>query len=720
MKSKFEWKHLVLSRSPRHPTPNPIRYHTQLTLPSFKDIMIALGRVPGTMEGAEGSGVITRVGKAVTRLHVHDRVVCLSIGMHSSLVWVPCLACRKIPDSMSFADAASLPVVHCTAYNAFVRIARMHDNEAPQIQKSVLIHAAAGGLGQVAIQYARHFGMEIFATVGSPAKRELIKRSYGIADDQVLCSRDTSFAMAIKRITAQRGVDMVLNSLSGEILRQSWQCLAPGGIFVEVGKAAIDSVRPPGNEVGATYTVFDLEHIIRRDPGLTSRLLDGALEYVRKGIVKPANPCRVFSIGDVYEAFRLMQTGQHMGKMVFSWSGNPIVPILRPNPFLLVASMPSQLDPDATYLLVGGLGGIGRSVSRMLVDMGARKLCFISRSGLSSQPARGLVAELQALQCCVTAYACDAADASQLSQTLIKYQSDSGPIRGVIQCAMVLRDCTFANMEFSQWNDAVNPKIQASWNLHNILPDLDFFTMLASFAGYFGNTGQSNYGAGCTFQDSLAEYRKSMGKPAVSLDLGIVNDVGVLAETGLTDNLRDWAPQFGIRERQLQDLIRISILDQLTGKSAIPAQVPTGFASLRAADLAGIPRPVYLNDPRFSVLAADGRLESQISKGQQLGHGLSFQHRLEAAKVTRERNEVRAIVEEMLTHKVANSLKVAADEIDPGKSLPSYGINSLVAIEIRNWIFKEIKANIAVFNVIAPVPLRTLVDDITKGLLINQ
>ncbi|KAH8841236.1 hypothetical protein MCOR27_004598 [Pyricularia oryzae] len=687
---------------------------------NFKDIVIALGRVPGTMEGAEGSGIITRVGSSVAGLHVGDRVVCLCIGMHSSLVRVPSSACRKMPDSMSFAEAASLPVVHCTAYNAFVRIARMDENEARDVRPSVLIHAAAGGLGQVAIQYAQHFGMEVFATVGSAAKRELISRLYGIPDDHVLSSRDTSFAMAVKRMTGQRGVDMVLNSLSGEILRQSWQCLAPGGTFVEVGKAAIDSVRPPGNEVGATYTVFDLEHIVRRNPRLAGRLLDGALHYVRSGLVKPPSPCRVFPIGDVHEAFRLMQTGQHMGKMVFSWSGDTTVPVLKPNPFSVVASMPSQLDADATYLLVGGLGGIGRSISRMLVDMGARKLCFISRSGLSSAPARALVAELQALQCRVTAYACDAADASQLARTIASCQSDSGPVRGVVQCAMVLRDCTFAKMEFSQWSDAVRPKIQASWNLHNILPDLEFFTMLASFAGYFGNTGQSNYGAGCAFQDSLARHRRSLGKPAVALDLGIVNNVGVLAETGLTDNLRDWAPHFGIRERQLQDLIRISILDQLTGRPAIPAQVPTGFASLRAADLAGIRRPVYLDDARFSVLAADGLLESQTASGRRPGRGSSFQHRLEAARVARAGGEVSAIVEEMLTHKVAQSLKVSADEIDPGKSLPSYGINSLVAIEIRNWIFKEIKANVAIFNIIAPVPLSKLVEDIATGLLVSN
>ncbi|KAK1580580.1 fatty acid synthase S-acetyltransferase [Colletotrichum navitas] len=690
---------------------------------NFKDIMIAMGRVVGTMEGAEGSGVIERVGKSVTTLNVQDRVVCLAIGMHASVVRIKAAACRRIPDTMSFVEAASLPVVHCTAYNAFVRIARLETDEIQDIRKTVLIHAAAGGLGQVAIQYAQHFNMEIFVTVGSDIKRELVKKLYGIPEDHILCSRDTSFAMAVKRMTNQRGVDLVLNSLSGEMLRETWQCLAPGGTFIEVGKAVLDSLRPPaGNEIGATYTVFDLEHIVRGDSRLTGRLLDGALDYVRRGITKPVSPCRQLPISDVHEAFRLMQTGRHTGKLLFSWTGDFTVPVRRPNILSVVASSPaSRLRSDATYVLVGGLGGIGRSLARMLVEMGARNLCFISRSGLRPKPASALAAELEAIGVKVKAYECDAAEAAQAEEALSRCRAEMPPIRGVLQCAMVLRDCTFANMDFTQWTEAVRPKIQASWNIHSLLATskIDFFVMLASFAGYFGNAGQSNYGAGCAFQDALANHRRSNGLPAVSLDLGIINDVGVLAETGMTDNLRDWAPSFGISERKLQNLVRVAIQDQLAGTGVVAAQIPTGFASLRAANAAGIPRPSYLDDPRFAILASEGRLAAPCSTegGQKQQAAPSFRQRLDAAKAAKSAAEVRAVVSEMLTQKVAQCLKVTEDEVDQGKSLPSYGINSLVAIEIRNWFFREINAEVTIFNLIAPVSLSKLVENIANGLL---
>ncbi|KAJ0163444.1 Lovastatin diketide synthase LovF [Colletotrichum tanaceti] len=169
---------------------------------------------------------------------------------------------------------------------------------------------------------------------------------------------------------------------------------------------------------------------------------------------------------------------------------------------------------------------------------------------------------------------------------------------------------------------AVRPKIQASWNIHSSLlhdditiTELDFFVMLASFASSFSNPSQTNYSASCTFQDALAHHRRSKGLPAVSLDLGIIHHVGVLAETGMTDNLRNWADSFSIREKQLQSLVRIAILDQVAKTGVLDAQIPTGFASLWAANAAGIPRPSYLNDPRFAMLASDGRLADQQSPG---------------------------------------------------------------------------------------------------------
>lgn len=223
--------------------------------------------------------------------------------------------------------------------------------------------------------------------------------------------------------------------------------------------------------------------------------------------------------------------------------------------------------------------------------------------------------------------------------------------------------------------------------------------------------GQSNYGAGSTYQDSLAHYRRARGLQAVSLDLGIIKDVGVLAETGMTDNLKDWAA-FGIGEAEPHSLFRNVIQDQAAGTFSIPPQVPTGFASLRDAQVAGVDPPFYLNDPRFSILGQDGLVAGQQSKAAQ-----TFKQRLESAKAATAVHEVESIILEMLVHKVAQCLKLAEAEVDESRSLPSYGINSLVAIEIRNWIFKEIAVDITMFNLISNVPLRKLAEKLVLSVM---
>lgn len=658
--------------------------------------MIAMGRVAGTMEGAEGSGTVLRVGKSVAHFTPGDRVLCMSIGMHSSIARVKASSCRVLPSSLQLADAASLPVVHCTAYNAFVRIAR------PEPGQSVLIHAGAGGLGQVAIQYAQHFGMEIFVTVGSTAKRELIKGLYALPDDHILNSRDPGFAMGIKRMTGGRGVDVILNSLSGDMLRESWRSLAPGGTFVEVGKAVLENVRPP-HEVGATYSTFDVEHIMRNNPKLTAQLLDGAMDFVQRGISRPVKPQTEFPVSKVHDAVRLMQTGQHMGKLLLSWSTEDVVPVLGDG------GASARLSADATYILVGGLGGIGRSLAGMLIGLGAKHICFLSRSGAKSPSAQALLADLASEQVDCRAYACDVADESDLQSTLAQCAKDMPPVRGVLQCAAVFRDATFANQNFASWQEAVRPKIQASWNVHKLLPkDLDFFVLLSSFAGLFGNLGQASYGAGSSYQDSLAHFRRARGLRATSLDLGIINDVGVLAEKGMTENLKDWSC-FGIGEVQLQKLIRTVIQDQISGNDNVPAQVPTGIASRGAALAAGIEPPFYLQDPRFSMLNHTGQ---QVEDGDGTAAGPSFLKRLSAAKSA---DQTEIVINDMLVHKVAKCLGVAEDRIDTNRSLPAYGINSLVAIEIRNWIFKEGKVEVTIFDLISPLPMKSLAEKIVQG-----
>jgi NADPH:quinone reductase-like Zn-dependent oxidoreductase len=192
--------------------------------------MISMGIVPDTILGADAAGIITKVGANVKHLQPGDRVACVYLGAYRNKIRLHSSLPQKIPVDMTFEDASTLLTVHCTAYQSLVEIGRLQAGE------TILIHSAAGGLGQAAIQLAQHIGAEIFVTLSSETKKQLIMDSYGIPEDHIFYSRDLSFADAIQRATNGQGVDVVLNSLAGEALRRTWTCIKDFGRFIEVGK----------------------------------------------------------------------------------------------------------------------------------------------------------------------------------------------------------------------------------------------------------------------------------------------------------------------------------------------------------------------------------------------------------------------------------------------------------------------------------------------------
>jgi NADPH:quinone reductase-like Zn-dependent oxidoreductase/NAD(P)-dependent dehydrogenase (short-subunit alcohol dehydrogenase family) len=662
---------------------------------SFRDVMVAMGQIPDKLLGFEASGIITRVGKGVKQFQVGDAVCSLGHGAHRAFFRNKAMFCQHIPDGTSFEEAATLPLVHCTAYHALVRIARV---EAGQ---SILIHAAAGGVGQAAIQLAKHFGMEIFATVGSQEKKALIKDAYGIQEDHIFNSRDLSFQKGIMRMTKGRGVDCVLNSLSGEALRQSWYCVAPFGTFVEIGlkdilgNTGLD-MRPFLQD--ATFVFLNLEHVTRRNPKVMAQIIQGAFDFLRQGVTKPVSPLTVYPVSEIENAFRIMQTGKHIGKIAISFGSSDVVPVLRRTSSTL------ELDGGATYVLVGGLGGLGRSLSNLLVDHGARNLCFISRSGADSAKAKKQIQDLESAGIQTKTYCCDIADASSLAETLRRHSNELPAIKGVIQCAMVLRDGLFENQSYQEWVDSTRPKVQGTWNLHSLLPaTLDFFIVLSSFAGVFGNRGQTNYAAAGAYQDALAHFRRAKGLKSVTIDLGIMRDVGVVAELGATGILQEWEEPFGIREFEFHALLKAVLTDQLKGNSQLPPQIVTGLATGGSVKAAGIRPPFYFEDARFSVVSKTGL---QIQNEASATDG-TVPIKTQIAQVE-SIEEAAKVVTGAMVAKVAKSLQTAQSEIDEGRPLHAYGVDSLVAVEIRNWIFKEIKAEITVFDILSAVPINVL------------
>lgn len=672
---------------------------------NFKDIMGAMGLVPVPMLGLEASGVVVRTGQAVTRFQPGDRVAAHAYGSHATVVRTPQEVVHKLPDSITFEEGAAINLVHVTAYYALVRLAKLRRGQ------SVLIHAAAGGVGQAAIQLATYLGLVIYVTVGSEGKRRLMTERFQVPPEHIFYSRDLSFVRGVERITGGRGVDCILNSLADELLRASWDssCLAPFGTFVEIGLRDITAnsqldMRPFVKN--ATFAFCDILNYPLEDLG---SVLAEVYELVEQGHLSPAFPLKAYQAGQVEDVFRIMQQGKHTGKAVLSFAGaddnndnNARAPVFQRAGDLF------RLDPAATYLLVGGMGGLGRSLARSFAAAGARNIAFLSRSGDGTDEAKALVAELAARGVTVRPYRADITDAASLRPALARCEQELPPVRGVVQLAMVLRDVVFEKMTYEQWTGPLRPKVQGSRNLHEYFDsawggELDFFILCSSVSGVIGNPSQAAYAAGNTYQDALAAYRRAHGLRAVAVDLGIMRDVGVLAEKRAESGvLGQWEDAVGIPEPVFHALIKSIIHSQQEGED-VPAQVVTGLGSADVWAAHHLPMPYYFADERFSALAVttgaggDGQHQAGTTATVSLASQLASVPSMEQAA---------QVVTEALVKRTAEILQMPPSEVDPAQPLYRYGVDSLTAIEVRNWISRELKANIALLEIVSAVPIR--------------
>jgi NADPH:quinone reductase-like Zn-dependent oxidoreductase/NAD(P)-dependent dehydrogenase (short-subunit alcohol dehydrogenase family) len=671
-------------------------------LRSFKDVMASMGLVEVSLIGHEASGTVVATGiKAAEHFQIGDRVVVSGEGMHATRLRSDYRLAVRIPDSMSFEEAAVLPTVHATAYHALVNIAKLRPGQ------SVLIHAAAGGVGQAALQLARHLGLVAYVTVGSPDKRALVIDKYGIPEDHIFNSRDASFVKAVRRVTGGRGVDCVLNSLSGELLRASWGCVAMFGTFVEIGLRDITNnmrldMRPFIK--CTTFAFINLTNFFDDHKDVAGQILRETFDLVHKGVLYAPSPLTAYPVGEVESAFRTMQRGKHRGKLALSFPDGAVGKVYRR------ARDSLKLDPDATYLIVGGLGGLGRSLAREFVACGARHIAFLSRSGAATAEATEVLGELSSQGVLARAYRVDVADEASFLATMEQCSRELPAVRGVVQMAMVLRDGVLETMSHADWSAPLRPKVQGTWNLHTYFGPgrpLDFFIACSSVSGVCGNAGQAQYAAGNTYQDALAAYRRARGLKAVAVNLGIMRDVGAIAESaGVGNNLSQWEHVIGIREPTFHALIKSLIVRQRDEEASTPAQVCTGLGSADLIASHGLSLPYYFSDPRLGPLALRTSMSStsSLQAEQGGGSGGSGEASLASRLAEAGSNPVEVILG-ALVRKIANMLQIPASEVDPSRPMYRYGVDSLVALEVRNWITRELKANVALLEILAAVPM---------------
>ena len=445
-------------------------------------------------------------------------------------------------------------------------------------------------------------------------------------------------------------------------------------------------------------------------------MLTKVFNLFRLGALKIVHPVTVFDYTDIQTAFRTIQNGLHSGKLILQASKNSIIPALPHD------THPLTLRPDATYVLVGGLGGLGRGLAIYLADHGAKNLAFMSRTNDIQPAARKVLDQLQQQSVKAKNYVCDITDPEALNRATAQISNEMPPIKGVLQGAMVLRDGLFENLSYENWTQATSPKIQGSWNLHEVMPhDLDFFIMLSSLAGILGNRGQSNYCAGNTYQDQLAHYRRSLGLPGQVVDLGAIGGLGWFEENKEDLRFAETMQNLIVQADEFYVLMKSAMTGYSQGENRVPTQIVTGVGSgglNKANRAAGAQIDYYwLNEsPRMSYLRLlDLNSTSQAEKGDEIGE---LKGSLTAVTTLAQATD---LIQNVVASKLAKSMMISIDEIDVNRPVSSYGVDSLVAAEMRNWCFKDLKADISVFELLSGNSITMLADQIAnRSILVPQ
>jgi len=628
---------------------------------NFKDVMIAMGLLPdealeggytGKALGMECAGEIVAVGEGVEGLKVGDAVMTAAPGALRTNLTVDARFVIRKPDHISFEEAATIPITFLTAHYSLHHLGRMQAGER------VLIHAAAGGVGLAAIQLAQRAGAEVLATAGTPAKRDLL-RALGIK--HVMDSRTLAFANEVMEFTGGRGVDIVLNSLSGEAIPKSLSVLSPYGRFIEIGKRDIyeDSklgLRPFRNNL--SLFAVDLDKLCAQRPELVRSFLHDVMQGFEDGSLHPL-PHRVFSVSDIVSAFRHLAQAKHTGKVVISMHDQ--VKVTRK------AQEPLKLHHDGTYLITGGLGGFGLAVGQWLVDRGARNLVLAGRHGASSAAAEAAIGAMREAGATVVVAKVDVTKAAQIAAVLADIRQSMPPLRGVIHAAMVLDDALLLQLDGARMRRVMAPKVIGGWNLHTqtLADPLDFFVSFSSFTSMIGNPGQANYVAANAFLDALAYQRRLQGLPALTVNWGAVSDVGYVSHN---PDVGQKLEHVGVKSLPAPELL--NILDALHQHNA----VQIGVAHIDWQQLARV--QLIKQSPRFTYL-------TEATPGDD-GEGDSGS--LVSALLAVDPAEREQFLSTQIRDLLARVLGMPPAKLDVEQPLLNLGIDSLMAVEIGNQI----------------------------------
>ena len=648
-----ELENLALRPTTRFPVGSgEVEIQVEATGLNFRDVLNVLDLYPGDPGplGGECAGRVVAIGEGVKDIAVGDEVFGLAPASYSQYVTTLAQFVQPKPPGMSFEEAATLPIAFLTTHYALRHLGNITQGDR------VLIHSASGGVGLAAVQIAQQFGAEIFATAGNAQKRQFV-RELGI--EHVMDSRSLDFADEIKQATGDRGVDLVLNALTGEAIAKSLSVMADEGHFLEIGKTDLwDQKRVAAVNPTLHFHAIALDRMMAEQPELVGVLMKELTGEFERHRLQPL-PLKAFPIEEAVAAFRYMARAKHIGKIVITSASDARQPVTE-----------VAFRKDATYLITGGLGGLGLKFARWLVEHGARHLALTGRSGASSsvQPA---LEELRSLGAVVRVIRADVSRRADVERLLTDIRDRMPPLYGILHAAGTLDDGIIREQTRERFDRVMAPKVLGALHLHTLTRDLpiEHFVLFSSAASLLGSPGQANYAAANAFLDALAHQRCAQGLAAQAINWGAWAEVGMAAELDRAQGNR----------REAAGVERIEVVQGLTtfGRLLERGNVQIGVLSIDwPSFLEKI--PVGMEPPWLSVIAAANR-----GATEEEGTAPSLLIRLQDLTPAEQLELVKGFVREQAAHVMGSDL---AHLPDPARPLNELGFDSLMGVELCNAI----------------------------------
>ncbi|KAK2599085.1 hypothetical protein QQS21_005426 [Conoideocrella luteorostrata] len=661
---------------------------------SKEGVLAMTGADYSTNFSHEIGGIVTRMGADVANFAVGDTVVGFSLARFDSYQQVPAAMLCKLHDQADMRDVVSTLTAYATATYGLEKLASVREGE------TVLVLNKTGFAGIAAIKMAQHKGAIPYAVAKNSDEVRFLQDYIGLDSGQIIdTSSEGHFSEQLHQLTKDRGVDVVFSAgvVDGDEAHEAWRCISSFGRFLDSGRKT-DTKRNIADGVpfqrGACYMPFDLVDVHQSRPERLSALLPIVVEHFRQGYSVPPGMNLSVDLGDI---------GKHTS--AFSDDFGAVKPVVQYRASetdlqVLPARRSVRFRPDASYLLVGCLGGLGRSLASWMMASGARRFTFMSRSGSGSESGSKLVHDLEAAGASVQVVCGDAASFDDVRRAVGAISPDH-PIKGVIHAAMVLRDALFDTMTFEAWEQSTRPKVAGAVNLSNALADesLDFFIMTSSVSGILGTAGQGNYAAANAYLDSLSRHRRSSGRVATSIVLPMVLGVGVVAGNAQLEQSLKRKGMYGIDDEHFLQSFEAAITSCSLENDPDHIVVGLDPAQLhRVSQDAVVTDAFWQQDARFSHIVRD--MNSNADSTTSAADSLSILSLIDSAATI---DEATSMVKKHFVEKLARMMMLAVDDVNPEiGSIASYGIDSMIGSELRNWIFREYRIDVPFQQLLGP------------------